>query len=258
VQGEVVKVSAPRTDLSVEVNGSPMVPFQGLTSWAAFQPAGEQTMVMGDIVVTEDEANPALTAALDGGLEVTALHNHFFFERPRVFFMHIGGHGGVEQLARAVAATFAAVDAAARARKAGAAPAGFAGPAVTGPSRLQAKPLENVFGVAGQVKDGMVKFVIGRTARMHGSEVGAAMGINTWAAFAGTPDAAVVDGDFAIHEDELQGVLKALRHAGINIVAIHNHMTGEDPRFVFLHYWGSGNALALAAGVKAAIDTQQR
>jgi hypothetical protein len=102
----------------------------------------------------------------------------------------------------------------------------------------------------------MVKVVIGRSARMHGTPVGNEMGVNTWAAFAGSDERAVVDGDFAMHEDELQAVLKAMRGAGINIVAIHQHMTHEVPRYLFLHYWGKGKALDLAKGVKAALDAQ--
>jgi hypothetical protein len=104
----------------------------------------------------------------------------------------------------------------------------------------------------------MYKVAIGRQATMHGKKVGNQMGVNTWAAFAGTDEAAFADGDFAMLESELQAVLKALRKAGINIVAIHNHMTEEEPQYVFLHYWGKGPAAALARGLKSALDTQGR
>jgi hypothetical protein len=257
VQGGVVKITLPRTDLSVRADGVALVPFQGLTSWAAFQSAGPQTMVMGDVVVTESEATPALTAALDSGLEVTALHNHFTFEQPRVLFMHIGGLGTTESVAAGVRAVLDAVATAGKGSASGAT-GGFAGPTVVGPSHIDAKPLEEILGASAQVKDGMAKFVFGRTARMHGTDVGAAMGVNTWAVFAGGDDAAVVDGDFAMREDELQSVLKALRRGGLQIVAIHNHMTHEDPRYVFLHYWGKGSAQELARTIRSALDTQSR
>jgi hypothetical protein len=252
VQGDVVRVSVPRSDLRVEVDGLAMTPFQGFTSWAAFQRAGEETMLMGDIVATEREADAALGAALDAGLEVTALHNHFFFEKPRVFFMHIGGMGSAETLARGVKVTLDAVKAASpKSRE-----SGFGGPAVPTPSQLEPAPLEEILGVGGMSKDGMVKFVIGRSARMHGVEVGAAMGVNTWAVFSGVPEATAVDGDFAMLEGELQPVLKALHRGGVHVVAIHNHMTHEEPRFVFLHYWGKGRATDLARVLKTALDTQ--
>jgi hypothetical protein len=251
VQADVVRISVPRADLGVRVDGIAMSPFQGFTSWAAFQSAGDQTMVMGDIVVTENEANPALTAAIDAGLEVTALHNHFFHDEPRVFFMHVAGTGSTETLARGVKTTLDAVRAASS-RDA----SEPARPPLVSPSQLEAGPLEAVLGTAGQAKDGMVKFVVGRTATMHGTRVGAAMGVNTWAVFAGRADDAIVDGDFAMLESELQGVLKALRRASIDVVAIHNHMTHEQPRYVFLHYWGRGPADELARGIKSALDTQ--
>ena len=123
---------------------------------------------------------------------------------------------------------------------------------------ITAKPIEAIFGVAGQGKDGMVKVVIGRSAKMScGCEVGKEMGVNTWAGFAGGDDNAVVDGDFAVLEEELQPVLKSLRQSGINIVAIHHHMTGETPRTLFLHYWGKGKAAELAQAIKAALGAQK-
>ncbi len=248
--GDVVKVSVPRSDLAVRIDGAPLAPFQGLTSWAAFQTAGSATMVMGDVVVTEAEAMPALDAALANGLDVTALHNHFFGEEPRVFFMHVSGMGATDDLAKAVAATFAAVDAS-HAR-----PPVAPGATGASPSTIDPAPLEGILAGKAQAKDGMAKFVFGRTATMHGTDVGAAMGVNTWAVFAGSPDAATVDGDFAMQEGELPGVLGALRRGGVAIVAIHNHMVGEEPRYVFLHYWGHGRADDLARTVKSALDTQ--
>jgi hypothetical protein len=223
----------------------------GLTSWAAFQEVSGGAMVMGDLVLKEDQVNAVMDAALQNGLEVTALHNHFSSESPRILFMHIAGMGDVPKLAEAVGKTFD------RIRETAKEPAAVArreiDPASTS---LAAGRIEAILGVHGELKDGVFKVVIGRTTRMHGSDVGAAMGVNTWAAFAGSDAMAVVDGDFAMREAELQGVLKALRRAGIDVVAIHSHMTGENPRVVFLHYWGIGTTESLTKGLKAALDAQ--
>jgi hypothetical protein len=251
-QENVFKVSKPRDDVKVSIDHWTMPPFMGLTSWAAFKPMGRQTMVMGDTVLFEDEVNPAMSAALDNGLEVTALHNHFFFDQPKVFFMHIGGMGEASKLAAGVKAVY---DRVAQVRAAQAVPANAFDGAIPSPSNISAAPIEAILGKT-QSKDGMVKVTIGRPANMHGVSVGNDMGVNTWAAFAGSDDQAVVDGDFAMHESELQPVLKAMRGAGINIVAIHQHMTQEQPRTMFLHYWGKGKAVDLAKGVKQALDAQ--
>ena len=165
--------------------------------------------------------------------------------------MHIGGHGTTETLATGVRKALDATKAA------GAAAAeGFGGPAIPERSTLDAKALTAILGEPAQEKDGMVKFVFEKKTAMHGTQAGAAMGVNTWAAFAGSPEAAVVDGDVAMLESELQPVLKALRHAKVNVVAIHNHMAGEEPRSIFLHFWGKGRPDELARGVKAALATQ--
>lgn len=243
VTDTVVKVSFPRADVPVQVDGWTMPPFMGLTSWAAFTPGekpGVEAMVMGDLVLFEDEVSPAMSAALDAGLEVTALHNHFVYDRPRVLFMHIGGEGKLDALGKGVRA---ALDAARAARKKAPQPRDrFEGPAIPAKSAVDPAKVEAALGVKGAAKDGMVKIVIGRPATVAdcGCKVGKAMGVNTWAAFAGTDDNAVVDGDFAVTEDELQPVLKALRAGGVHVVAIHHHMVGESPRILFLHYWGRG------------------
>ena len=244
----VFKVSVPRSDLSVRVGGVRMHPRLGLTSWAAFQPLAEGAMVMGDMVLLEPQVNPVMSAALDNGLEVTALHNHFFGDEPRVMFMHVGGHGSLQDLAAAVGKVFRAME-----EKTPAGPAVEIDPAKTA---LDTAKLEEVLGAKGEMKDGVLRFTFGRTTRMHGEMVGAAMGVNTWAAFAGSDQQAVVDGDFAMEERELQTVLKALRKGGIDVVAIHSHMTGEEPRIVFLHYWGLGPAARLAMVLRSALDAQ--
>ena len=242
----VFKVSIPRTDLAVTVGGVKLTPPSGLTSWAAFQPAGTMAMVMGDMVLTEDQVNPVMSVALDRGLEVTALHNHFLGESPRVMFMHIGGHGPLDSLATSVGRVFA------RIREPGTPlPNAAIDPAQT---RLDTGKLAGILGHPGDLSGGVFKVTIGRSAGMHGATVGSTMGINTWAAFSGTDERAAVDGDFCMTEAELQPVLKALRAADIQIVAIHQHMTGETPRMMFLHYWGIGRPEDLARGLRIALD----
>ncbi len=245
----VFKVSVPRTDLQPTVAGVKVPTSMGLTSWAAFLGAPAHVMVMGDIVLTEDQVNPVMSAALDSGLDVTALHNHFFWESPRVMFMHIGGMGDQKALASAVGKVFAKVRETAGGK--GETPTAQIDPAK---SSLDASRLDAALGVKGKIDQGVYKVEIGRTTRMDGVQVGNKMGVNTWAAFAGSNERAVVDGDFAMLENELQPVLKALRGAGIDIVAIHQHMTGEQPRVMFLHYWGVGPAQDLARGLRAALD----
>jgi Domain of Unknown Function (DUF1259) len=254
VKNGVAKVSVPRSDLAVTTDGIKMSPFQGLTSWAAFTGSGAKTVVMGDMTLVEDEVTPAMDAALANGLEVTALHNHFSFDRPRILFMHIAGTGGTDQLATGVRKV---LDAIKDARKGPTPAEGFGGPVIPAQNSIDPKPLESILGGQAQVKDGMAKFVFAKKTKAHGMELGPEMGVNTWAAFAGSPEAAVVDGDFAMLESELQGVLKALRAAHINVVAIHSHMTHEEPRIMFLHYWGKGPAEDLARGIKAARATQK-
>jgi hypothetical protein len=250
----VIKVSFPRTDVPVDVDGSKLSPFLGLTSWAAFTPGkpGVEAMVMGDLVLFEDEVNPVMSTLFENGVEVTALHNHFFYAKPVVFFMHVNGEGTVAGLGKGVKA---ALEKVAEIRKKTPKPLDRSGgPPLPAKSAIDPAKLDAVFGLKGQAKDGMYKATMGRSATAAcGCPIGKAMGVNTWAAFQGTDDNASVDGDFAVSEAELQTVLKALRGGGIQIVAIHSHMTGETPRILFLHYWGRGKATDLAATVKTAV-----
>jgi hypothetical protein len=248
----VFKVSVPRSDLKVETAGVKMTPPLGLGSWAAFKRVGQHTMVMGDTVMTEDQVNSVMGVALENGLEVTALHNHFFWDKPKVMFMHIGGMGDEARLAEAVGKVFAKIKETSGGN--GVVPKADIDPAQTS---LDPQKIESILGHKGEMGGGVYKVTIPKTTKMHGHEMGSAMGVNTWAAFAGSDEQAVVDGDFAMYEDELQPVLKALRRAGIDVVAIHNHMTQEQPRVVFLHYWGVGPTTRLAEGLKAALDAQQ-
>ncbi len=248
----VYRVTFPRDDVKVVVDGWTMPPFMGLGTWAAFtKGAHAEAMVMGDTVLFEDEVTAAMSAALDNGLNVTALHNHFFFDQPKVFFMHIEGEGAVEKLASAIRKVY---DDAKQIRAASPKPKdSFGAQPLPEKSSITAAPLNEIFGTQGESKDGMVKFTIGRPAKMHGVTIDKDMGVNTWAAFAGSDDNAIVDGDFAVTEDELQPVLKSLLKEKINIVAIHQHMTREEPRIMFFHYWGRGRAKDLANAVKGGI-----
>jgi uncharacterized protein DUF1259 len=248
----VYRVTFPRGDVKVAVDGWTMPPFMGLGTWAAFtQGSHTEAMVMGDTVLFEDEANPAMSAALENGLSVTALHNHFFFDHPKVYFMHIEGQGTVEELARAVRKVYDKIK---EIRAANPQPKdSFGEKTLPEKSSISAEPLNKIFGLSSEVNNGMVKFSIGHPATMHGVKIDNAMGVNTWMAFAGTDDNALVDGDFAVTEDELQAALKAIRVGGINIVAIHSHMTHEQPRILFFHYWGRGPSKTLAEAIKGAI-----
>jgi len=202
----------------------------------------------------QDEVNPVMSAALDNGLQVTALHNHFFFDEPKVYFMHIGGEADTATLAKAVRA---ALDTVKKIRSANPEPSqSFTSTGLPAKSFLAVETLQEILGTKGEAKDGMFKAVFGRSVKMPcGCEARKEMGVNTWAAFAGADDNAVVDGDFVVLGDELQPALKSLRQSGINIVAIHHHMVGEEPRMIFFHYWGRGPASDLARAVTSALKT---
>jgi hypothetical protein len=248
----VYRISFPRGDVEVAVDGWTMPPFMGLGTWATFtQGSNTEAMVMGDTVLFEDEVNPVMSVAFDSGLSVTALHNHFFFDHPKVYFMHIEGQGTVEQLAGAVRKVY---DKTKEIRATSPQPKdSFGETALPQKNSISPDPLNKVFGMSGETNNGMVKFTIGRPATMDGVKIDNTIGVNTWMAFAGSDDNAVVDGDFAVTEDELQSALKAIRVGEINIVAIHSHMTHEQPRILFFHYWGRGPAKKLAEAIQGAL-----
>ncbi len=247
----VYKITSPRADAKVTVDGWTMPPFMGLGTWAAFTESKNGAMVMGDTVLFEDEVNPAMSAALDAGLSVTALHNHFFFDHPKVYFMHLEGQGTVEELATGVRKVYDKIK---EIRTSNPQPKdSFAATALPEKNSISAEPLNKIFGMSGETNNGMVKFSIGHPATMHGAKIDNAMGVNTWMAFAGSDENALVDGDFAVTEDELQSALKAIRVGGISIVAIHSHMTHEQPRILFFHYWGRGPAKKLAEAIQGAL-----
>jgi heavy metal sensor kinase len=251
----VVRIGWPRTDVKVKVDGMPLAPFAGLGSWAAFTPAKHGGMVMGDTVVFQDEVSPAMDAAFEHGLEVTALHNHFFFDEPKVYFMHIGGMGDPEKLAAGIKAVWDAIK---KVRAERPEPAtSFPGkPPAAG--KVGAAAIEKILHHKSETQGGVVKVTIGREGSMHGVKVGGSMGLTTWAAFSGSDEHAAVDGDFIMTAAEVQPVLRALRKGGIHVVALHNHMTGEQPAFYFTHFWGKGPAADLARGIASALEAQAK
>jgi hypothetical protein len=251
----VVRLGWARTDVKVTVDGMPYAPAGGLGSWAAFTPTKHGAMVMGDTVVFQDEVTAAMDAAFANGLEVTGLHNHFFFDEPKVYFMHIGGQGEPEKLAAGVKAMWDAIK---HVRRDAPQPAAtFAGKAPKA-GTITAEPLDKIFSLKADTQGGVVKYTIARDGKMHGVKVGGSMGLTTWAAFQGSDDNAVVAGDFIMSASEVQPVLRALRKGNLHVVALHNHMIGEEPAYYFVHYWGKGPAQDLARGFSGALDAQKK
>jgi Domain of Unknown Function (DUF1259) len=247
-KANVLKVNVPRSDLQVIISGlATPTPF-GFGGWVALAKGDNgNDVMMGDLVLLQEEVNPVMSALLDNGLEVTALHNHFFWEEPRIFFMHVHGHGKALDLAKRLKP---ALDLIPR-------------PPAAAPSTTPAAPafnlvaLDNIVGSKGETLGSVYKFTLGRddlNLKEHGASINARMGLNTWAAFAGNDADAQIAGDIAMRETELTPVLKALRAHKLNVVAIHHHMLGTQPTVIFLHYWGRGSAEELALGFRAAVD----
>jgi len=252
----VLKVNIPRTDLRVSIAGrSAPTPF-GFGGWLALTKGdGGMDVMMGDLVLTEDEVSPVMSALLDNGLEVTALHNHFFWEQPRVFYMHVHGMGAAADLAKRAKPAIDLID-----RDVARGTSTTSAPAAAAPPSLDGAALSKIIGAPGEQNGPIYKITIGRpdiALREHGAVINARMGLNTWAAFAGTNDDAMVAGDVAMLPAEMTPVLKALRANNLSVVAIHHHMTSVEPTVVFLHYYGTGPAAQLARGVRAALDQQK-
>lgn len=253
-KGNVLKVNIPRNDLKVTIDGiATPTPF-GFGGWLAMTKGmGGHDVMMGDLVLLQDEVNTVMSALLDNGLEVTALHNHFFFESPRVFYMHVHGHGTAADLARMVKPALDLI--------------GHGSPqhtdSVSGGTmnvaagELDVKKIAGIVGHEGEQSGSVYKITVGRddvNLVEMGAKINARMGLNTWAAFFGGDANAEIAGDVAMLADEVNPVLKALRANGLNVVAIHNHMTSGQPTIYFLHYWGTGPADKLAKGFKTALN----
>lgn len=250
VAGEEFKIALPQKDLSVTVDGFSIVPAMGLTSWVAFTPHKKHAMAMGDLVLLEDEIGPVQRAAIEAGLSVTAIHNHFLRDKPKVMFMHIGGMGKPEELGLAVRRT---LDKAAEVRSSKGLPQGPVGVEST----FDSQEIESIIGQRGQMSNGVLKIVIGRqdvALKDMGAPVSTFLGFNTWMAFQGTKEKAAVSGDFAMLEKEVDGVIQGLVSHGIEVTAVHNHMVTEKPKIFFLHFWGVDTPANLARGLRAALD----
>jgi len=250
-KANVLKVNIPRNDVSVTVAGvKTPTPF-GFGGWIAMTKGQGMDVMMGDLVLTQDEVNPVMSALLENGLDVTALHNHFFWDEPRMYYMHVHGHGAPADLARRVKP---AIDLIGKAQS-GRGPAPAAASSAQ-PSGLDTAKLAKIAGHEGEQTGAVYKITVARDD-LHLSEMGAPinarMGLNTWAAFVGTNDNAAIAGDVAMLANEVTPVLKALRKNGIDVVAIHQHMTDTQPTIYFLHYWATGPAEKLATGFKAAL-----
>jgi len=251
-KANVLKVNIPRNDLHMKIAGySVPTPF-GFGGWFAMTKGdGGDDVLMGDLVLTQDEVNPVMSALIDHGLEVTALHNHFFWDEPRVFFMHIHGHGKALELANQIKP---ALDLIGQHRPV---ESGQTSSAAPKESTLDTDKVAKIAGHSGDKSGPVYKITVGRDdldVTEMGATINSRMGLNTWAAFVGSNEDAAVAGDIAMLESEVQPVLKALRAHGLDVVAIHHHMINSHPVVIFLHYWGRGSAENLAAGFKSALD----
>ena len=245
----VLKVNIPRNDLKMTIQGfSTPTPF-GFGGWIALTKATDGSdVMMGDLVLLQEEVNPVLSALLDNGIDVTALHNHFFWDDPHVYYMHVHGMGKAADLARQVKP---GLDLIGQVKPEAVASASGSG------TPLDTAKLAKIAGHEGEQTGSVYKITVGRDdpgMKEHGAVINARMGLNTWAAFVGTQEDAAIAGDVAMLESEVTPVLRALRKNGLEVVAIHHHMTGDRPVVIFLHYWGRGPAEKLAAGFKAALD----
>lgn len=246
------KVTVPQNDLDIEVDGFKIIPAMGLGTWIAFTPTKEGAMIMGDIILTETDLKPVQQEVIKQGLTITAIHNHFVRNHPNVMYMHIGGSGKTEVMARKAKAVLDKVK-----ELRGGDPSKGTASSEPVTNTLDTKKLDEIVGYKAEMSKGVYKYTIGRpdiSLKEHGVTVTTFLGFNTWAAFQGVPDHAAVAGDFAMLEDEVAPVIKALVENGIEVVAVHNHMVREQPRIFFLHYWGVGNADQLAKGLKTALD----
>ena len=246
----VLKVNIPRTDLKTSIAGTTTPTPFGFGGWVAMEKdAAGKEILMGDLVLLQEEVNPVMSALLDHGIEVTALHNHFFWEEPRVFYMHVHGQGSAAALGEALKPALDLIGHVSPTQ-----PETISG---SGGTPIDPAKISAIVGHPGEQTGAVYKITVGREDLKlsdHGAPINARMGLNTWAAFYGTQEKAEIAGDVAMRESEVTAVLKSLRSHGLQVVAIHHHMTGLQPMVIFLHYWGIGPVEQLAAGFKAALD----
>lgn len=243
----------PRNDLKIKIKDGPIpIPF-GFGGWVSFKKSvdGKSAMVMGDTVLLQEEVNPLISAAQVNDLEIGAIHNHFFYEEPRIIYMHIHGMGSVTDLAKRYAATI---------RESKLFPANQpapSSPATSGKDNFDIPALDAIVKYTGTVNGPTYKYTIGRSdlkVMVMGVEMTTNIGLNSWAAFAGKQDDAQIAGDIAMLATEVNHVIKALRRHNLEVVSVHNHMLTDAPHMIFLHYYGRGPAATLAPGFRAALD----
>jgi hypothetical protein len=249
----VLKINIPRNDVKVIIDGVATPTAFGFGGWLAMTKgdAGNDVM-MGDLVLLEDEVNPVMSALLDNGLEVTALHNHFLFESPRMFYMHVHGHGKATDLARMAKPAVDLIGKSSLRHQSSVS----GGTSTVAAGQIDSAAIAKIVGHQGEQNGQVYKITIGRpdiNLKDMGATINARMGLNTWAAFFGSPSNAEIAGDVAMLPQEVTPVLKALRASGLNVGAIHNHMAGGSPTVYFLHYWGTGPSDKLATGFKSAL-----
>lgn len=247
--GDVYKVSLPRSDLQVTVNGVLLKPALALGSWVAFKRMGSGVMVMGDLVLTEDEVTPVMRKLQEGGVEQTALHNHVLHESPRVMYMHISAMGDAVKIARAIH------EALSLSKTPLAAP--VVNPAQNQDLEIDTKQLDQLMGQSGKVNSGVYQFSIPRAEAIseNGMEVPPSMGLATAINFQPTGGGkAAITGDFVLLASEVNPVIRALRNNGIEVTAVHSHMLSESPRLFFMHFWANDDAIKLARGLRLALD----
>ncbi len=246
--GGVYRVSLPRTDLKVTLDGVAIKPGFALGGWLAFEPTGDQAMVMGDLVMTQDEINPVMKKLEDSGIAITALHNHLLRAEPATMYMHVMGHGDPVKLAQELHAALSL------SKIPFEAPSGTSQPQ---PMELDTASIDNIIGAQGKANGGVLQYGIPRAEKIAESgmpvppALGSAIAINFQPTGGGK---AAITGDFVLIAKEVNPVAKALRDSGIEVTALHNHMLDDQPRLFFMHFWANDDAQKLAKGLRAALD----
>jgi len=250
VSGEVHRYGIPRSDLHVTLDGVAIKPALALGGWVAFAPVHGEAMVMGDLVLLETEITPVMTKLLDGGLDITAIHNHILRASPATFYMHVGGHGDAERMAAVIRSALSA------SKTPFDAPATTAGPAPA--IDLDTAKLDQIMGVKGTATSGVYQFAVPRRdpAMESGMQVNTPLGGANAINFQPTGNGkAAITGDFLVTGDEVNPLIRALRAGDIEVTAIHSHMLDEQPRLFFIHFWANDDALKLAHNVRTALET---
>lgn len=250
VNQDVHRYGFPRTDLNVTLDGVTIKPSLALGGWVAFKPMGSQAMVMGDLVLLETEIEPVMAKLIEGGLDITAIHNHLLRASPPTFYMHVGGHGDPARMAAVIHEALAVSKTPMTAPAAPAAP-----PAID----LDSAQIEQIIGAKSQANGGVLQFNVPRrdAVTMEGMQMapvgpmGLAEGINFQPTGNGK---AAITGDFVLTDTEVNPVLKTLRSNGIDVTALHSHMLMENPRLFFMHFWANDDAIKLAKGLRAALN----